>query len=69
MQEVPLAVDQVFDRVGKENGKRISREEWAAAWYLIPELIDMMSIDGMRRMANFAAAVKIEEPETLEKVS
>ena len=55
--DIPRAVDEIFEELGVEEAGCISEDEWEGAWQNFPELLDMMSLRGLGRMAHWAAIV------------
>ncbi|CAN0098655.1 unnamed protein product, partial [Ascophyllum nodosum] len=55
--DIPRAVDEIFEELGVEENGCISEDEWEGAWQNFPELLDMMSLRGLGKTANWAAIV------------
>jgi hypothetical protein len=52
--EVPAAVAQIFADLDQDSSDDISAAEWELAWRTHPELVDLMSLEGMNRMVHWA---------------
>jgi len=52
--EVPAAVAQIFADLDQDGSNGISQAEWEYAWRKYPELVDLMSLEGMNRMVHWA---------------
>ncbi|CAM9293443.1 unnamed protein product [Phaeothamnion confervicola] len=53
MKEIPSAVEQIFLEV--QAGGSIGEGDWEAAWQNYPELLDMMSLQGLSKITHWAA--------------
>ncbi|KDO34498.1 hypothetical protein SPRG_00561 [Saprolegnia parasitica CBS 223.65] len=57
-KDIPLAVDQIFLEAEREKPGFISLDEWCHMWQSHPELVEMMTIDGMKKMMQWAAVIQ-----------
>jgi hypothetical protein len=48
-------LSQVFERFNCKEGSGIGEEQWLQAWDEFPELLDLMSIQGMSKIVLFAS--------------
>eukprot|EP00300_Choanocystis_sp_HF-7_P011957 c17687_g1_i2.p1 GENE.c17687_g1_i2~~c17687_g1_i2.p1 ORF type:complete len:347 (-),score=108.26 c17687_g1_i2:221-1261(-) len=56
-ESVPALVGDVFERFDSKQADRIAFQEWMAAIEKVPELLDMMSIDRLSAMVQWASVV------------
>ncbi|OQR93929.1 hypothetical protein ACHHYP_02087 [Achlya hypogyna] len=56
-KDIPLAVNQIFHEADMEKPGFISLDEWSLLWQSHPELVEMMTIDGMKKMMQWASVV------------
>lgn len=62
-KEIPLAVNQIFLEADLDQDDFITEDEWLFAWHLHPEFVELMTIDGMKKLVQWASVVKTEESE------
>ncbi|KAH9192247.1 hypothetical protein AeNC1_005776 [Aphanomyces euteiches] len=55
--DIPLAVNQIFLSTNLKAPNRITLDEWCRMWYAHPELVEMMTIDGMKKIMKMASVV------------
>lgn len=60
-KEIPLAVNQIFLEADLDQDDFITEDEWLFAWHLHPEFVELMTIDGMKKVAQWASVVKTED--------
>lgn len=56
--EIPLAVNQIFLEADLDQDDFIKEEEWLLAWQAHPEFVELLSIDGLKKVAQWAAVVR-----------
>ncbi|TDH69049.1 hypothetical protein CCR75_004580 [Bremia lactucae] len=57
-KEIPLAVNQIFLEADFDQDDYIREQEWMFAWQAHPELVELMTIDGMKKMVQWASVVQ-----------
>ncbi|DAZ96946.1 TPA: hypothetical protein N0F65_012049 [Lagenidium giganteum] len=57
-KEIPLAVNQIFLEADLDQDDFITEDEWLFAWQAHPEFVELMTIDGMRKVAQWASVVQ-----------
>nr|CCA25311.1 conserved hypothetical protein [Albugo laibachii Nc14] len=57
-KDIPLAVNQIFSKADLDRDGYITEDEWLVAWQSHPELVELMTIDGMQKIAQWASVVK-----------
>jgi coenzyme Q-binding protein COQ10 len=60
-QDIPLAVNQIFLEADLDQDDFITQDEWLFAWQLHPEFVELMTIDGMKKVAQWASVVSTED--------
>lgn len=56
-KEIPLAVNQIFQEADLDQDDFITQDEWLFAWQSHPEFVELMTIDGMKKFAQWASVV------------
>lgn len=56
--EIPLAVNQVFLEADLDQDDLIHEQEWLLAWQAHPEFVELLSIEGLKKVAQWAAVVR-----------
>ncbi|CEG45629.1 hypothetical protein, variant 1 [Plasmopara halstedii] len=56
--DIPLAVNQIFREVDLDQDDNICEHEWMFAWQAHPEFVELLTIDGMKKMAQWASVVQ-----------
>ncbi|OWZ24364.1 hypothetical protein PHMEG_000599 [Phytophthora megakarya] len=56
-KEIPLAVNQIFREADLDQDDYIREQEWMFAWQAHPEFVELLTIDGMKKMARWASVV------------
>ncbi|KAF1330950.1 Coenzyme q-binding protein coq10, partial [Globisporangium splendens] len=56
-KEIPLAVNQIFQEADLDQDDFITQDEWLFAWQAHPEFVELMTIDGMKKFAQWASVV------------
>ncbi|KAG2525275.1 hypothetical protein BBO99_00003224 [Phytophthora kernoviae] len=54
-KEIPLAVNQIFREADLDQDDYIREQEWLFAWQAHPEFVELLTIDGMKKMAQWAS--------------
>lgn len=62
-KDIPLAVNQIFSKADLDRDGYITEDEWLVAWQSHPELVELMTIDGMQKIAQWASVVQPDENE------
>lgn len=57
-KEIPLAVNQIFREADLDQDDYIREQEWMFAWQARPEFVELLTIDGMNKMAQWASVVQ-----------
>ncbi|GMF48033.1 unnamed protein product [Phytophthora fragariaefolia] len=57
-KEIPLAVNQIFREADLDQDDYIREQEWLFAWQAHPEFVELLTIDGMKKMAQWASVVQ-----------
>ncbi|RLN94170.1 hypothetical protein BBJ28_00009675, partial [Nothophytophthora sp. Chile5] len=57
-KEIPLAVNQIFREADLDQDDFIREEEWLFAWQSHPEFVELLTIDGMKKVAQWASVVQ-----------
>ncbi|CAI5732340.1 unnamed protein product [Peronospora destructor] len=57
-KEIPFAVNQIFREADLDQDDYIREEEWMFAWQAHPEFVELLTIDGMKKMAQWASVVQ-----------
>lgn len=57
-KEIPLAVNQIFRESDLDQDDYICEQEWMFAWQAHPEFVELLTIDGMKKMAEWASVVQ-----------
>ncbi|CAI5715157.1 unnamed protein product [Hyaloperonospora brassicae] len=57
-KDIPLAVNQIFREADLDQDDYIREEEWMFAWQAHPEFVELLTIDGMKKMAQWASVVQ-----------
>ncbi|ETN17190.1 hypothetical protein, variant 1 [Phytophthora nicotianae INRA-310] len=57
-KEIPLAVNQIFREADLDQDDYICEQEWMFAWQAHPEFVELLTIDGMKKMAQWASVVQ-----------
>ncbi|KAI9911894.1 hypothetical protein PsorP6_008884 [Peronosclerospora sorghi] len=57
-KEIPLAVNQIFRQADLDQDDRIREHEWMFACQAHPEFMELLTIDGMKKMAQWASVVQ-----------
>ncbi|KAG3085571.1 hypothetical protein PI124_g16641 [Phytophthora idaei] len=57
-KEIPLAVNQIFREADLDQDDYIREQEWMFAWQAHPEFVELLTIDGMKKMAQWASVVQ-----------
>ncbi|KAF4039099.1 hypothetical protein GN244_ATG08699 [Phytophthora infestans] len=57
-KEIPLAVNQIFREADLDQDDYIREQEWMFAWQAHPEFVELLTIDGMEKMAQWASVVQ-----------
>ncbi|CAH0480921.1 unnamed protein product [Peronospora belbahrii] len=57
-EEIPLAVNQIFREADLDQDDYIREQEWMFAWQAHPEFVELLTIDGMKKMAQWASVVQ-----------
>lgn len=57
-KEIPLAVNQIFQEADLNQDDFITQDEWLYAWQTHPEFVELMTIDGMKKFAQWASVVR-----------
>lgn len=57
-KEIPLAVNQIFREADLDQDDYIREKEWLFAWQAHPEFVELLTIDGMKKMAQWASVVQ-----------
>lgn len=60
-REIPLAVNQIFLEADLNQDDFITQDEWLFAWQAHPEFVELMTIDGMKKFAQWASVVRSNE--------
>ncbi|KAG7399637.1 Coenzyme Q-binding protein coq10, mitochondrial [Phytophthora boehmeriae] len=60
-KEIPLAVNQIFREADLDQDDYIGEEEWLFAWQAHPEFVELLTIDGMKKMAQWASVVNTSD--------
>ncbi|TMW56116.1 hypothetical protein Poli38472_008764 [Pythium oligandrum] len=63
-QEIPLAVNQIFLEADLDQDDYITTDEWLFAWQTHPELVELMTVDGMKKVAQWASVVNPDDDNT-----
>lgn len=59
--EIPLAVNQVFQEADLDQDDFIHEDEWLLAWQSHPEFVELLSIDGLKKVAQWASVVHSDD--------
>lgn len=62
-KEIPLAVNQIFLEADLNQDDFITQDEWLFAWQAHPEFVELMTIDGMKKFAQWASVVHPDDGE------
>uniref|UniRef100_A0AAV1UX68 EF-hand domain-containing protein n=1 Tax=Peronospora matthiolae TaxID=2874970 RepID=A0AAV1UX68_9STRA len=57
-KDIPLAVNQIFREADLDQDDYIREQEWMFAWQAHPEFVELLTIDGMKKMAQWASVVQ-----------
>lgn len=60
-KEIPLAVNQIFQEADLNQDDFITQDEWLYAWQTHPEFVELMTIDGMKKFAQWASVVHADD--------
>jgi hypothetical protein len=60
-KDIPLAVNQIFLEADLDQDDFITEEEWLFAWQAHPEFVELMTIEGMKKVVQWAAVVHPED--------
>ncbi|RLN53000.1 hypothetical protein BBJ29_003014 [Phytophthora kernoviae] len=63
-KEIPLAVNQIFREADLDQDDYIREQEWLFAWQAHPEFVELLTIDGMKKMAQWASVVNTIDDDT-----
>lgn len=63
-KEIPLAVNQIFTEADLNQDDFITQDEWLYAWQTHPEFVELMTIDGMKKFAQWASVVRSDADES-----
>ncbi|KAJ0406123.1 hypothetical protein P43SY_008374 [Pythium insidiosum] len=56
-KDIPLAVNQIFLEADLDQDDFITEDEWLFAWQAHPEFVELMTVDGMKKVAQWASVV------------
>ncbi|GLD94084.1 hypothetical protein PINS_up002695 [Pythium insidiosum] len=57
-KDIPLAVNQIFLEADLDQDDFITEDEWLFAWQAHPEFVELMTVDGMKKVAQWASVVQ-----------
>ena len=57
IEDIPLAVDEIFDKVDVDKSEGLSMNEWLNAWHQYQELLDMCSLKGVSKLVSWASVI------------
>lgn len=60
-QDIPLLVNEIFRQCDFTQTNSMSVEEWDTAWRVSPELVELLTLEGMMNIAHWAMAIQQQQ--------